>query len=483
MPSHLYAVVIVLAVLAILAAPALAASAPNTVDLLFYPGAGLSSSQYSALLSRIREVSLKDYNLNVTVTTTDPLPLWSLWRLIFQPLSTILEKHSFSEFKKYSPSSTPPPPLFTCGHSLGGLTAVPASFVHATGHINLGATLNSGSHAQSPPRSAATYPKPLLQLLGSLDGYIRSSYGAAELAAADDAGHPPHRSCVAVIPVTHQQMCDGTQTKIANRTGRVDYPPSLSLEEAHAEIALTVAAFLAANVLPSSPDRERAVAKLTSLHASATSRFETLRSELTDDAHRSHARRATAALSLMPEDLIDVVLYKGDGIGDPLTDFIYSKPRIEDGRLTVSAYVEKSGGDPNSWTWGGGGASVAPAIIVKSKSAEAFGRTGGATGSEISSENIDWAEARRPEILIGDMRIRAYDEMVKGGPEFVKSVINATVCDDKFLNISSPYLTTAVDLGDNGGLLSQRFGGMHYVKSITRAQALEFDMYQRSEFR
>jgi hypothetical protein len=453
----------------------IAASADDLVEVgvLLFPGAGCSN--YTAIAAALRSAGA-DYGLNVTVAQAAPLPLWKVF--LFDRLVPRHGRKAIAKFRT-SISASPTAPLFTLGHSLGGLVAVPSSLTHATGHIGLGCAMNSEGHATTSPHSASTYPKPLLQVFGDHDGYLRASYAAPELAASRN--QPAHRSAVVLLPgVSHEQMGSGDRAWIAQKTGRMDYTSPLQLDAAHGLIAEVTAAFIGANVLPPGASRDRARGTLQHFAEATEERLKVFASELTDAAHVRHAQRVAAAIAggAVSEEDVVVTLYKEGGVGDVLENFIYSKPYIEDGVLFVTAFVEAPG--TANWMKGGGGNAVAPGIIVKAKSPEAMGvkQGKGKMASELTDAAVQWATEHGSTGAAGGKRLRATaDEQMGGGPEFIYAKVEARVSDcGQFVEVSSPVLKTGVEFGP-------RFGGMMYSKSLTRAQALEWALFQKPQYR
>ena len=144
----------------------IAASADDLVEVgvLLFPGAGCTN--YTAITAALGSAGA-DYGLNVTVAQAAPLPLWKVF--LFDRLVPRHGRKAIAKFRT-SLAASPTAPLFTLGHSLGCLVAVPSSLTHATGHIGLGCAMNSEGHALNSPHSASTYPKPLLQVFGDHDG-------------------------------------------------------------------------------------------------------------------------------------------------------------------------------------------------------------------------------------------------------------------------------------------------------------------------
>jgi hypothetical protein len=138
--------------------------------------------------------------------------------------------------------------VFISMHSLASLFASGLPLRRAAGAALLGATLQPFDPGFWP--SPHAFPKPLLHVFGQLDG--QQTTPQAALAAGDAARGVPtlgprenaRQKPVALVPgLSHAQMNNGVPN-----VARGDLLPDASLDQARAEVARVLAAFVAANL-------------------------------------------------------------------------------------------------------------------------------------------------------------------------------------------------------------------------------------------
>lgn len=198
---------------------------PNKPDaiMVFFPGIGLPPAKYEGITQAIQKACYEDYSLNLYV--------------IIAKLSSNIgyvpkepERRVKSLLKELATSkNVTSPQVAVVGHSGGAFLSYDAALTLSTVFVHLGSTLNSDGVLPWTPRSILEYPKPLLTLLGEMDGYIRFTGGALEYAKVDalmkKPGHEEEqlRKPVVVLPgISHEQFGDGSQSKLARMSGRYD---------------------------------------------------------------------------------------------------------------------------------------------------------------------------------------------------------------------------------------------------------------------
>lgn len=444
------------------------AAASGAVRLVLLPGSGVKAEEYAAL-AKVLQARCADRGMACHVAVAK-FPRNNPFLAVFR---NGVQRRIEALGTRLAEDAGPDAPLYVLGHSLGALVGIEAARVAADGFVSMGCVFNSAGDAPWKGRDASTYPKRLMHLLGGRDGYLRPSFALQELRALDAhtafAPADASRHCVAILPnVNHEQMANGTRTRIAAKTGRFDLPPVLPLEEAHEEIASAVADFLAA------PQAEDCRDRTSERTASAREMLSAMGAELGSEAVAAHARRCAAAASrgLLREEDVGVIIYDAKEKRG-VDDFTYSKPYFDGDKLVVMALV----GDGLALS--GASPQVAPTVSLKLKSLEAIEQHLGAAASEgdgadvtareLSEAALAWALEQHggaPECELGF----GEDQVAARGPDWVagQPAVAPSGAPGGGVAVSSPVIRTPL----RG--IPPRFAGMLYVKPLTRGQALEW---------
>lgn len=205
----------------------------NGPVVAIYPGAGIEAQRYNGLVQALLE---KDPSLNVLVA-----------RFANNYANPVEAKSKLDGMMQYLSGlgwQKPEKVTYLAGHSLGGV------FAHGlvakselAGLILLGGYLPQ-SVVGGSAYSVATFPKPILEIGGDLDGRVGLWHQAREYksyqAWAKDNPESFSHLVVSLEGVNHMEFADGHVLD-------GDLKANLTLEEAHNQIAEVLSLFLKAN--------------------------------------------------------------------------------------------------------------------------------------------------------------------------------------------------------------------------------------------
>ncbi len=463
-----------------------AAAHPSTdMVIVFYPGIGLPPAAYKETALAIQEALHSNYELQAYVVVAKFFN--NLGYLPQEPerrLASIV-----AELGKRGVS--PRAPLAVVGHSGGAFLAYDAALTKAQAFVHLGSTLNSRGVLPWAPRSVVEYPKPILQLLGEMDGYIRFTGGALEYAEVEGLMAKKGfeevllEKPVVVLPgVSHQQFGDGTQSKLARMSGRRDLPPYVSLQEAQRMTGKIVASFLALHLFPLNAKARQQGASVVRQAFDATGRMvRPYLNELSPQAEDDFIRWAQAEVASV------------EGVGrnsvramvfHTTPEFIYSKPSLDAESEYLQVCVRKQ---PEAAIKIGFTKQVSPALGLKMKRQEAvvqvlrrYPSKKAPTAAELNRRTFEKAlervseEARRRYDRYGrKLEFLGDDEITAergGGPAWVAAPLEVKPRpeDPMRVTVRAPVLYTPIDT-------LPRFAGMCYMKLLTPAQAIEWVLH------
>jgi len=457
---------------------------PNTdMVLVFYPGIGLGPPSYKDTALAIQDALAQNYDIQAYVVIAKFVN--NLGYLPQEPerrLASIL-----TELGKRGIS--PRAPLAIVGHSGGAFLAYEAALTRAQAFVHLGSTLNSRGVLPWTPRSVVEYPKPILQLLGEMDGYIRSTGGALEYAEVEGLMAKKGfeevllEKPVVVLPgVSHQQFGDGHQSKMARMSGRRDLPPYVSLQEAQRMTGKIVGAFLALHLFPGNGRARMSGSNVVRSAFEATGRMvRPYLNEMTEQAEDDFIRWAQAEVASVEgvgRNSVRACVFHTE------QEFIYSKPTLDGESEYLQVCVRKQQ-DKNTIKIGFT-KQISPAFGLKMKRQEAvvqvlrrYPSKKAPTAAELNRRTFQKAlervseEARRRYDRYGrKLEFLADDEITAergGGPAWVAAPLEVKPRgeDPMRVTVRAPVLYTPIDT-------LPRFAGMCYMKLLTPAQAIEW---------
>lgn len=473
---------------------------PADVLLLIIPGAGKGPQSYVALARAFQtacatvglqaHVGIGKFTLNLAFALET--------NAVVEALVT-----EFTTTYKGAPSA----PVFLAAHSAPAMYLTASALRVATGVVFLGALEQFATNAFPVTME---FPKPVLILVGSLDRLATVPKAAAVIGRLQPLAESlpaavmaAIRPMVVLVGLAHMCFAD-REDSWAQRTfkfhGGVP-DPNISLSAAHAMIAAPVAAFVKVNqraqdfVVPTDPKASPELRHLMDAAAETRGWLTPLAKIVSDEGLRDYAVYCARRIAGLPGK-IDEALCGTTATTiketDPkcrttpsiaLNSFIYSKPFLLDGVLSVFAYLRPCPAGEGLYT------PKAPGLALKAKSTAAVAKAlpaaglgPAATGAELNEKAFtialeslpDWARSwhklhgipvsflpdvvcpRAPvwaQELDVDLRLVADDGRPNGG---VAS-----------LTVQSPTVYTALDV-------IPCFAGMHYMKLWTPAQALEW---------
>jgi hypothetical protein len=457
--------------------------------IIFYPGIGLGPTAYRETALAIQETLLENYDVNAYIVIAKFFKNFGY--LPQEPerrMTSIL-----GELAKRGVS--PRAPVGVVGHSGGAFLAYEAALTRSQAFVHLGSTLNSRGVLPWTPRSVVEFPKPILQLLGEMDGYIRFTGGALEYAEVEGLMAKKGfeevmlEKPVVVLPgVSHQQFADGTQAKVARMSGRRDLPPYVSLQEAQRMTGKIVASFLAYHLCgPEKPKGKQLGENVLRQAFDATGRMvrpylNELEPQAEDDFIR-WAQAEVASVEGVGRNSVRAMLFHTEA------EFIYSKPSLDTNSEYLQVCVRKSSPPKGNTIQIGFTKQISPALGLKMKRQEAvvqalrrYPSKKAPTAAELNKRTFDKAlervseEARRRYDRYGrKLEFLADDEITAergGGPAWVAAPLQVQPRgeDPMRVTVRAPVLYTPIDA-------LPRFAGMCYMKLLTPAQAVEWILH------
>mmetsp|Transcript_18594 Transcript_18594/g.41551 ORF Transcript_18594/g.41551 Transcript_18594/m.41551 type:complete len:571 (+) Transcript_18594:32-1744(+) len=403
--------------------------------------------------------------------------------------------------------------IVVLSHSAGGVASANTALTKASSFVQMGCHFDSRDRMYWQSRSLSSFPKPVLTLLGTRDGYLRYHSVAGEFEDLGLWGDGCEgiskklsleqlavlKPVVILDEVNHQHMADGRDSPLALQTGRFDLPSALSLEEGQTAVADTIADFVVANMQGASDARKGAVSRLARRVAQARELLAPLkRMDAGLSAHLERLQRRGAGLSAQPWlDWLGWGAWLGLGVSvsalrhSALIDFIYSKPIVQDG-VQCTYFEDRAGRLAVNAACQG----VSPTLMLKMKSRDAVretypgavsgggGGSGGGRGEEVevtarelNSEVFgtvlsEVTPAQRSRYLADGAPLSfEEDQPIAGGPEWIPAPIQLAVRADQqhaSACVRSPVLRTPAD-GKQ-----RRFAGMFYAKVVSPQQCFEW---------
>lgn len=335
--------------------------------------------------------------------------------------------------------------------------------------------IQTGSCLWGNPDNLAQYPKPVLTIVGELDGQITVATAAAHagqiLDVEPDLGEyntVANKPVVIVQGMNHAQISHGIPNK-----GRGDLDAEISIEEARSHVAKSVASFLVVNCLPvDDPLRAPSLTYLTQVVRSTENRYRPFWEAINQQGEGpKHWQLKVAAVPDLTERNVSVVQH------DYVDNFIYSKPSIDEKqeRVVVHSFLKPL----NHY-------AVMKNIWVKMKSSEAVSvrfsreaveqdtrRLAASFNEETFAKALQLVpEDTRKKFLERGKKLRFIDDLLitKSSLEWIDGDLSIQDATDGsgLADVQSPVMITGV----TG--MPPRFAGMHYMKLMTVARAFQW---------
>lgn len=435
--------------------------------MLFVPGGQKASESYFRLVSEIQaQLSLRLWVVVLYNTEQDLATSGKIEGSLPGILRRLQEKG-------FRPGSFEIENIFFAGHSLGAWDGRPVALRKAQGFIQLGSWFDPKQDA------LAEYPKPVLTLAGDLDG--QATVGMSANQASEILDTEPNLGeyntyavkPVVIIPkMNHGNFADG---KVNYAYGDLD--ADISYDTSVRRTAELIAAFLSVQVEgPKSDVGQWGFSMLKEAVKETQGRYRAFWEALHNQAAEAVAVQLhVASLPKLKKENVRVIPHKF------VNNFVVSKPWIasDENLVFVDLYLSKYGTKGLSNLW------------IKCKSREAlmdvFGPDDTTTtstyelldvGKDLNAKVFDMALSLVPE----DARVRYHergrklrfidDRIVKGpATEWIESDLGFSIVKDGELEIVE--VQTPVLMSPTHGITA-RFAGMHYMKLLTLARAMQW---------
>ncbi|GFH44875.1 hypothetical protein CTEN210_01349 [Chaetoceros tenuissimus] len=393
---------------------------------------------------------------------------------------------------------------FVFGHSMGALVAIAAAYPSLyDGLIQIGCNFQSWFPGFSEPEtvSLASYPKPVLTVLGEVDGFLKYFSVHQDLQDLDREIKKRGRDnldlekpIIILKDVNHMQVADNIVGEMISKTNRHDYESRLSLEEAHAKIAEVIASFVVITTLRPSKslqnrdgDEFKVFAQAckdqfeqTQLSREMMERFQALSDDAFIASHAMDMQRSVANLKEKLEIVPNFHLTKHD--------FLYSKP-VQLNSFPSSGqeiHIHYTAQDPIQWhkDLPKSVSQISPTFAIKAKSQASFLSSCTKEGkpSSLMELNQKTFEKVWNEYITEEERMKyqekgrklqfGEDIFVPSPPTWVDTPLKITHSDSVTI-IQSPYTKTDLD----NEQIPEKMRGMFYGKPMTAAQIYEWIVY------
>lgn len=390
---------------------------------------------------------------------------------------------------------------FVFGHSMGALVAIAAAYPSIyDGLIQIGCNFQSWFPGLEPETvSLAGYPKPVLTVLGEVDGFLK--YFSVHEDMQDLDCEKKKRGCdnldlekpiIILKDVNHMQVADGIVGEMILKTNRHDYDTSLSLEEAHVKIAEVIASFVVITTLRPSKslqNRDRDEFKIfaqackdqleqTRLTREMMEKFQVLSNDAFVANHAMDMQRNVANI----KEKIEIV----PNFHSTKHDFLYSKPMLLNSfpNCGQEIHIHYTAQDPIEWhkDLPRSVSQISPTFAIKAKSQASFLSSCTKKGKpsslmELNQKNFEkvWNEYTTEEERIkyqerGRKLQFGEDIFVPIPPTWVDTPLKITHSDSVTI-VQSPYTKTDLDK------VPEKMRGMFYGKPMTAAQIYEWITY------
>lgn len=408
---------------------------------------------------------------------------------------------------------------FIAGHSMGALVGTELALSSSyDGLIHL----CSSFQFHSPVRSLASYPKPVLTLVGCVDGFMKYYLLSKDMDdlekeiennyTDDGNGYRDMDLSKPIIiqkDINHMQSADDVVGEALLQTFRHDFDSTLKIEEAHEIIAKAIASFILITTLrPSKLLQKRSdeyemfmeACKFQSeLTASSREMVRSFRSLSSESFIADLARDMQRSIANLQEELVVVPNFH-----ETKEDFLYSKPMILESfaNATYSKTESNSASErektistlhihlvpQDSIQWHknlpSSTSQQSPTYAIKAKSQDSllssYTKQGKPiTVSEFNKRSFDqvWNEYLTDEQQLnykekGRKLEFGSDIFITSAPAWVDTPLQI-IHSENVTVVQSPFTLTAVD----NECIPLKFRGMFYAKPMTPSQIYEWIVY------
>ncbi|KAH7331037.1 hypothetical protein KP509_20G012800 [Ceratopteris richardii] len=435
------------------------------VDVLFFflPGALTAPKEYLPLLKEVQEKC----SLRLWITILDPVSIpWVSTAMIEASFDGVLKRVQQLGFPV---GAFPAQGVVMGGHSWGAWESRSVALKRAEAFIQMGSCFHSN------PDNLMQYPKPVLTLNGSLDAQLTNAatvkHAGEIFAVKDELGEffvYGIKPVIMIQGMNHAQFSHGIPNK-----ERGDFDSEISIEQARDIASLYISSFITLHMC--GQDEKMVSSALAVLKAAViqTQQIYQVFWEAMADPGKDvkTVQLHIAALPTLTEKNIGVVGH------DYKDNFIYSKPSIDmqAERVTINTYVSVLGKY-----------NLMSNIWVKCKSREAISAAfddGGETeeplsvGKSLNERTFAQALALVPESVRQKFeqrgkKLRFLDDKLftQSAQDWIDSDLMVKPTEDgtEFVDIQSTVLISPF----KG--MPARFAGMHYLKLLTTARALNW---------
>ncbi|CAJ1936625.1 unnamed protein product [Cylindrotheca closterium] len=399
---------------------------------------------------------------------------------------------------------------FLTGHSMGGYLAIEKAVTMTyDALIQIGCSMGS-IWGVKDHRSLASYPQPVLTLVGEMDGFLRGLKLMHDMdtldeeisreGIADDALLQKKRNKMDIVKpiiihkeVNHLQAADNTVTEFQLKSGRHDFESALTPEEARERMAETISNFVLIVV-----SRTQTGLSDKSAYVSATEKqlkqsqdtremlrpFRELSSTSSTSQFVMEAQRSIA--NLVQDIDITPTFHNSD------EDFLYAKPfhslAVAEKDTTLTTNIEVVAQDPILLDPKLPEATrqESPSFAIKAKSQDTFLQLSSSitkkedpvslrelnmlTMAKVLKEYV--TQEQRVKYELHGRKLEFLEDLeIKVPPEWVKTPIQLTH-EGNTTFVRSPFTRTST-----AEFMPLKFRGMHYIKPMSPAQIYEWIVY------
>lgn len=408
-------------------------------SIILFPGFGKSGISYFNLCNKVNEKLNNSASfLYLDFGATSPFKL--------EQDANIIGKECV-EFVKSKNKDVKE--IYFMGHSVGAYYAIEPAEKYGDGFIQMGNVLNSKGDLFWRKKSLKNYEKKILTLLGEKDGYLNYLNCVQEFQDIND-DDLKIKPIVIEKNVNHLQMADNIETSYARLIKKNDLLSTLTLKQAHENIANTISSF---------------IQNTTEVHFKTNKTKEIINNYL--NLH-TNLEELSGNVQKMVLGARDLDIFKTTNIiHENFFEFVYSKPKfLVNGNIETHSYLSK--------TFKNG--LYSKSLCIKMKNQQAFLNQSRYSNcklnSEISSKEINREIFDAQFLEMCPINV-IYEEEVftsdtfGGSLKWLESEISVKY-DEKSGNIR---IKSPVFISNNFFL--ERYDGMKYMKLLSPQMASE----------
>ncbi|KAJ7549067.1 hypothetical protein O6H91_07G038800 [Diphasiastrum complanatum] len=439
----------------------------SDVLLVFCPGAVTAAKEYLPLMSRFQSVS----SLRLWIAILDPENKVVRTFKIVASWDGVIKRVKELGFQA---GELPRTNVFIAGHSLGAWEARSVAFKFAQCFIQMGSCFHTN------PDNLAQYPIPVLTLSGELDGQITLAAIAKHAGEIfDTESEMGELNTVVMKPViiipgmNHSQFSHGHPNK-----ERGDRDAEISLDLARSFTSELVSAFLAVHVSQESNSENEAFERLkksvSQTHILYRPFWEAINNQ---SAEAKEWQLTVAAFAGLTDANIAATQH------EYLENFIYSKPWIDSKsrKIYIQCYLKSIDKKyeivKKLWIKMKSCKAVLLALKGSIADEDAIPKLRTTSAAELNGKIFSRAlalvyDASRRKYVDHGKKIRFVDDLIitSSGQDWIDSDITFSPAADGsgFTDVQSPVVITPTEG------IAFRFAGMHYMKLLTLADAMQW---------